>query len=125
MKADKLFFLGLQLKLGWHFCQKLKPPFKNPGSATANLTKACELVCDTQETLQQFRTDEEWDKHYKYITESALIFGINLAPLRPSHNRQVPRRLQDGIILEIIGNRDTTSTSCECCCVFSNFRLDG
>jgi len=33
MKVDGLF-LGLQLKLGWRFCQKLKPLFKNPRSAT-------------------------------------------------------------------------------------------
>ena len=36
-----------------------------------------------------------------------------MAPRRPCRNRQVPRRLQDGIILELIVNRDIKSTSSE------------
>ena len=36
-----------------------------------------------------------------------------MAPRRPRRNRQVPRRLQDGIILELIVNRDIKSTSSE------------
>ena len=40
-------------------------------------------------------------------------FSIHVAPRRPRCNRQVPRRLQDRIILELIGNRDITSTCSE------------
>ena len=32
-------FSFFQLKLGWHFSQELKPPFKNPGSATDNASE--------------------------------------------------------------------------------------
>jgi len=72
-------------------------------STQTNLAKACDLVSATLETLQLFGTDEEWDKHYKYITESALLFDTDVAPCRPCRNRQVPRRLQDGILLESTG----------------------
>jgi len=34
--------------------------------------------------LQQFRTDEECDKPYKYITESALILASMWRPAGPA-----------------------------------------
>ena len=46
-------------------------------SIKTDLAKASELVEATLETLQTFRTDEEWDKHYKYITDAASLFGFN------------------------------------------------
>lgn len=41
------------------------------------------MIEATLETLQSFRTDTEWDKHYKYITDPAALFDIAVMPLRP------------------------------------------
>ena len=35
----------------------------------------------TLETLQSFRTDTEWDKHYKYITDAASLSHYCNAPV--------------------------------------------
>ena len=69
------------------------------------------MVEATLETLQTFRTDEEWDKHYKYITDAASLFGITVTPLRPQRSRQVPQRMRDMVILESHGSRNVSSTS--------------
>ena len=58
-----------------------------------------------------FRTDEEWDKLYKYITDAASLFGITVSPLRPQRRRQIPQRLQDVVILESHGSRNVSITS--------------
>jgi len=71
-------------------------------SPQTNLAKACDIISATVETLQLLRTDEEWDNRYKYITESASLFGIDVAPCSPHHTRQVPRRLLEGILIESI-----------------------
>ena len=74
-------------------------------STTINLAKAAELVISTLDTLQLFHSDQEWEKHYKYATNVATLHNISTTPQRPRCNRQIPQRLQDGIILEATGTR--------------------
>ena len=80
-------------------------------STTINLAKAAELVTSTLHTLELFRSDQEWEKLYKYTTDVAVLHNISTISQRPRCSRQTPRRLQDGIILEAIGTRDNLTTS--------------
>ena len=80
-------------------------------STTINLSKAAELVNSTLDTLQIFRSDQEWEKHYKYVTDVAALHDISTAPPRPQCTRQILRRLQDGLVLETMGTREALTTS--------------
>ena len=80
-------------------------------STKTDLARASELVEATLETLQTFRTDEEWDKDYKYMTDAASLFGITVTPLRPQRSRQVPHGMQDMVILESHESRNVSSIS--------------
>ena len=81
------------LSLFWHIFSSTKSLSDHLQGTQTNLVKPLE-------TLQLFK---EWDNHYKYITKAASFFGIDVAHRRPCCNRQVPRRLQDGILLESRG----------------------
>jgi len=109
----KSFKFLVTLILFWRILSCTKSLSDHLQSPQTNLAKACDLTSATLETLQLFRTDEEWDNHYKYITESASFFGIDVTPRRPRRMRQVPRRLQEGILLESTGYREATTTSTE------------
>ena len=60
----KSFKLLVTLILFWCILSCTKSLSNQLQTTQINLTKACELVCATLETLQQFSNDEEWDKHY-------------------------------------------------------------
>ena len=51
-------------------------------NARIDMGKAADLVIATLDMLQQFRSDEEWDKVYKYIHEVAALNNITVTPLR-------------------------------------------
>ena len=73
------------------------------------MAKAADLVTATMETLQQFRSDEEWSKLYKNVKDVASLHNIEIAPLRntrPQHQRTMPKRFEDAIILESTGSRE-------------------
>ena len=58
--------------------------------AKTDLAKTSEA---TLETFQSFRTDTEWDKHYKCITDAASLFDIDVMPSgRNIVARQLPQR---------------------------------
>ena len=59
------------------------------------------------ETLQQFRSDEEWNKLYKYVVDVASLHNIEIAPLRSQRQRKMPKRFEDVIVLESTGSRET------------------
>ena len=61
--------------------------------------------------MQSFKTDTEWDRHYKYTTDAASLFGITVTSLRPQCSRQAPQRLRDFVVLESHGSQDILSTS--------------
>ena len=69
------------------------------------------MVNSTLDTLQLFCSDQEWERHYKYVTDVAALHEISIALPRPQCNRQISRRLQDGIVLETMGTRDALTTS--------------
>ena len=45
-------------------------------SGKVNLAKAAELVSSTLEVLRSFRSDEEWNRMYKYIGSVASLLNI-------------------------------------------------
>ena len=77
----KSFKFLVTLVLFWWILLCTKSLSDHLQSIKTDLAKASELVEATLETLQTFRTDEEWDKHYKYITDAASLFGITVTPL--------------------------------------------
>ena len=95
----KFFKFLVTLVLFWQILSYTKGQSDHLQKTQTDLAKASQLVEATLETLQTFRTDEEWDKHYKYITDAASLFGITVSPLRPQCRRQIPQRLQDVVIL--------------------------
>ena len=76
-------------------------------SPHTDMAKAADLVTATMETLQQFRSDEEWNKLYKYVVDVASLHNIEIAPLRSQRQRKMPKRFEDVIILESTGSRET------------------
>ena len=83
-------------------------------STKMNMAKAVDLVTASIETLQEFRSDEEWDKLYKYVTDVAKLHDINEAPPRPRRQRRLPSRLSaeaNVIVLKTIGFRKTVTAS--------------
>ena len=46
------------------------------------MVKAADLITVNMETLQQFRSDEEWSKLYKYVVDVASLQNIEVAPLQ-------------------------------------------
>ena len=51
-------------------------------STKMDMSKAADLVSATLETLQYFRSDEEWVKMYKYVNDVAILNNISAAPPR-------------------------------------------
>ena len=107
----KSFKFLISLILFWRIFSCTKSLSDVLQSTTINLAKAAELVSSTLDTLQLFRSDQEWEKLYKYVTDAAALHDISIIPPRPQRNRQMPRRLRDGLVLEATGARDTLTTS--------------
>ena len=83
-------------------------------SPQTDMAKAADLVTTTMETLQQFRSDEEWSKLYKYVVDVASLHNIEIAPLqntRSQHQRTMPKRFEDVIVLESTGYREMATTN--------------
>ena len=77
-----------------------------------DLGKAADLVLATEGTLQDFRTDDEWEKVFNYAKSVAGINNVEIsATVQSRRQRQAPRRFEDGIICQSIGARDILSSS--------------
>ena len=51
-------------------------------SPHTDMAKTADLITATVEILQQFRSDVEWNKLYKYVVDVASLHNIEIAPLR-------------------------------------------
>ncbi|XP_065895948.1 uncharacterized protein [Dysidea avara] len=71
------------------------------------MAKAAELVEGTMKTLQQFRSDGDWRKLYKYVSDVASSLNIEVFPInsRPQCSQRLPKRLEHGVILQSVGSR--------------------
>ena len=79
--------------LFWHVLSITKGLSDQLQNTNMDMAKAADLVSASIETLQEFRSDTEWDKLYKYVTEVARFHDINEAPPRPRRQRSLPSRL--------------------------------
>jgi len=79
----KSFKFLVTLVLFWQILSCTKSLSDQFQCTKTDLAKVSDLVEATLETLQLFRTNTEWDKHYKYITDAASLFDITVTPLRP------------------------------------------
>ena len=82
-------------------------------SISLDLAKAADLVSGTIETLEDFRTDSNWERLFTYIESVAKLHGINIVGHRPSRKRKLPSRLCDAVILESTGSSEAQTTSQE------------
>ena len=80
-------------------------------SIQIDMAKAADLVSATIDTVKEFRSDTEWGKVFKYVQDVATLHHIDVSTSRPQRQRQVPRRLEDGFVLDTTGSRDVLSTS--------------
>ena len=68
------------------------------------MAKAAELVNATLDILHLFQSELEWEKH---TTDIAALHDISVSSLSSSHHqRQLPRRFDDGLVMQIIGSRN-------------------
>ena len=85
-------------------------------SATNDIAKVADLVVATIETLKEIQSNSLWDHLYKYTQDVAKLNNVPLpstATTRPYHSKQLPIRLQSGIVLQSTGSRESVSTGKE------------
>jgi len=80
-------------------------------STHINMAKAAELATSTLETLQNFQSDDEWEKLYQYVKNVADLHNITESPPRPQRKRQMPQRCNVGIVMETTGSRESTDST--------------
>ena len=68
-------------------------------------------MISTLETLQSFRSDEEWEKLHQYVKDMAALHSITEEPPRSQHKKRMPKCYDFGIVLEITGSRESTDSS--------------
>ena len=100
----------MKLIIFWRILSCTKGLSDHLQSTKIDMSKAANLVSATLETLQYFRTDEEWVKMYKYVNDVANLNKISVTPPRSQRQRRTPRRLDDCIIMETTGTRSTVIT---------------
>ena len=104
----------ITLIIFWHILFLTKQLSDQLQSPCTDMAKAADLVTATMETLQQFRSDEEWRKLYKYVEDAASLPNIEISPLsntRSQCQRTMSKRFGDVIVLECTGSRETATTS--------------
>ena len=100
----------MTLIIFWRFLFCTKQLSDHLQSTKMDMCKAADLVGGTLETLQCFRSDEEWAKIYKYVNDVADLHKISATPMRSQHQRRTPSRLDDCIIMETTGNRSMSTS---------------
>ena len=78
-------------------------------SSHVDLATAVDLVKSTRSALQEYRTDEKWDKVFKYVIDLADMHDI--ATESHARKRKPPQHLDDSVVFESTGSREPTSTS--------------
>lgn len=90
--------------------------------SSLDLSLALELVSATKSLLTEYRTTAYWNKLYEYAVEIAKLHDITIdSPSQRGtwgRKRKRPSRLQESVVLETVGSRDSVSTSEEFRCHF-------
>ena len=69
-------------------------------NAKLDLGKSADLVLATIETLQDVRSDHEWDHLYAYVERIANLHSIDVNGPRPHRKKTLPICLQDAVVFE-------------------------
>lgn len=85
-------------------------------SSHVDLATAVELVESTKTVLQEFRSDEQWDIVFKYVTDLA---SVHVEPVRSKRKRKLPEHLNSSVVFESIGSREATAS-----CISSSYKVD-
>ena len=107
----RTFKFLLLLVIFWRLLSCTKSLSDQLQSVNIDMAKAADLVIATIATLQEFRSDSAWNHMFKYVEDVAALPDINVTSQRSQRPRQLPRRLESGIILESVGSRETVTTS--------------
>ena len=76
-----------------------------------DMAKAADLVIATITTVQEFRSDSAWNHMFKYVEDVAALPDVSVTHQRTQRPRQLPRRLESGIVLESVGSKEIVATS--------------
>ena len=101
----------ITLILFWRILSLTKSLSDQLQSTDINIASAADLVGATIEVLQKFRSNEEWNKLYKYASDVASLNNISITSMRTKRQRKTPRKLDDVIILESTGARELLTGS--------------
>ena len=74
-------------------------------SSSIDMAKAADLVVATVGILQDFRTDSKWEQLFKYVQDIASLHNIHAEVPRSQCSRQLPRRYEDGLVMETTRSR--------------------
>lgn len=80
-------------------------------SSNIDIAKAADLVSATVGILKDFRTDSKWEQLFKYVRDVASLHDIHAELPRAQRSRQLPRRYEDGLVMETTGSREGVMTS--------------
>ena len=96
----------LSLIIFWRILSCTKSLSDQLQSTRTDLAKAADLVLATTESLKEFRSDSAWEHLFKYVNDVAALHNITVTVPRPQPQRYMPRRLEDGVVLDTTGSRD-------------------
>lgn len=80
-------------------------------SSSIDMAKAADLVRATIGILRDIRTDSKWEQLFKYVQDVASLHNIHAEAPRSQRSRQLPRRYEDGLVMETTGSREGLVTS--------------
>ena len=80
-------------------------------STHVDLAQAADLVLATQSSLQEYRSDTFWGNMYEYAQSIADLYSIEVSLPTRTRRRTLPKRLEDGVVLETTGSRQHSSCS--------------
>ncbi|KAI6658296.1 hypothetical protein LOD99_15565 [Oopsacas minuta] len=78
-------------------------------SPQVNLANATDLVSSTVSTLGYFRTDEEWEKIFRYSENVARSNNIDITKYQEPRQRRLPQHLKDFTVFAPTGTRESLS----------------
>ena len=78
-------------------------------SINIDLAQAADLVIATKSLLEEYRDDTMWSKFYQYAVSVAELHSIEPSLPVKTRQKRLPKRFEDGVILDSIGSREPVS----------------
>ena len=80
-------------------------------SSSINLASVAHLVYATKSTLQDYQSDDMWEKVYAYVMRSANLHKIEYQAVTSRGDQRPPTQFEDGITFETTGDRQVLSSN--------------